>query len=55
MVLALGRLRIAPRVFWSLTVPELDAILHGALALPSHSVPALDRSALDALRARYPD
>lgn len=55
MALALGRLRITPRDFWALTMSELDAIVRGALARHAPSATPLDRAALDALRARFPD
>lgn len=56
MALVLGRLCVAPRVFWSMTLPELQALLRGAL--PS-AVPDLgahcDRVRLHDLMSRFPD
>jgi uncharacterized phage protein (TIGR02216 family) len=56
MALALGRLRIPPAQFWTMTLPELDAVLRGALGLlPAEAVPGFDRTSLTALQARFPD
>lgn len=55
MALGLGRLRITPRDFWALTMPELDALLRGALGRHATIAPPMDRPALDVLRTRFPD
>lgn len=55
MALALGRLRITPRDFWSLTMPELGALLRGLFGHDGASGPAIGRPALEALLARFPD
>lgn len=50
MALGLGRLRLSPESFWSMTPRELRA------ALPAETGAApMDRAALDALMARHPD
>lgn len=54
MALVLGTLRVAPPVFWALTLPELTALLRGALGLAAEHVP-LSRSRLAALMQRFPD
>lgn len=56
MALALGRLRVAPQVFWSMTLPELQALLRGALpsATPGTGAPC-DRAGLHDLMSRFPD
>lgn len=55
MRLALGHLRITPRDFWSLTMPELHAIFAAVLPARGPASRPLDRAALDALIASYPD
>lgn len=55
MALALGRLRITPRDFWALTMPELEALLRGALGQGAHPASPLDHSVLADLLARFPD
>jgi uncharacterized phage protein (TIGR02216 family) len=49
MALGIGRLRLAPDLFWSLTPSEL--LLMAEAGRPT--APALDRAALDALIARH--
>ena len=49
--LGLGDLGLSPDVFWSLTPVEL-MLLSGR---SSHGAPVLDRKALDALMAEFPD
>jgi uncharacterized phage protein (TIGR02216 family) len=49
MALGIGRLRLAPDLFWSLTPSEL--LLMAEAGRPS--APALDRAALDALIVRH--
>ena len=51
MALGLGRLRLEPKVFWGMTLPELKAA-----AAPLMQVPAgLRRAELEALIRQYPD
>ena len=49
--LGLGDLGLSPDVFWSLTPVEL-MLLSGR---SSHGAPVLDRKALDALMAEFPE
>ena len=49
------RLRITPRDFWTLTMPELEALLRGALGQGAQPAPPLDRASLADLLARFPD
>ncbi len=52
MAFGFGRLRLAPGDFWAMTPRELAAAVEGVVGVP----PApLDRGALAALIARYPD
>jgi uncharacterized phage protein (TIGR02216 family) len=54
MHLTLGVLRVPARDFWRLSLPELDAILSGALGLDMRGgLPS--RTDLDALMRRFPD
>jgi uncharacterized phage protein (TIGR02216 family) len=53
MRVALGHLRIPPAVFWTLTLPELDALLRGALGQPGLETPT--RAGLASLMQRFPD
>lgn len=56
MALVLGRLGVTPPVFWSMTLPELQAMLRGALGSAAPDVAALsDRACLDDLMSRFPD
>jgi uncharacterized phage protein (TIGR02216 family) len=50
MAAGIGRLGLSPAVFWSLTPHELRLLL-GEAAGPA----PLDRPALEALAARFPD
>ena len=52
LAIGLGVLRLSPDEFWNMTPREFAAALHGL-----HGDPAapLDRAALDALIARFPD
>ena len=52
MALGLGALRLAPDIFWRLTLPELAA---AARVLQPAGDAAMGRSALDRLIVRYPD
>jgi uncharacterized phage protein (TIGR02216 family) len=52
LALGLGVLRLSPDQFWRTTPRELAAALHGLFGEPA---PPLDRAALAALCARYPD
>ena len=52
MALGLGALRLAPDIFWRLTLPELAA---AARVLQPGGDAAMGRSALDRLIVRYPD
>lgn len=52
MAFGFGRLRLAPNDFWAMTPRELAAAVEGLLG----PIPAsLERNALDALIARFPD
>ncbi len=52
MAFGFGRLRLRPSDFWAMTPRELAAAVEGVFGV----LPApLDRAALDALIARYPD
>ena len=51
MRLGLGRLRLAPEVFWRMTLPELRAAAGGLVPVPA----ILRRAELDALICQYPD
>jgi uncharacterized phage protein (TIGR02216 family) len=53
MAVALGRMRLAPAVFWSMTMPELHAVF-ASLDCDAAS-PSLARGDLDALMQRFPD
>jgi len=50
MALGLGRLRLAPRDFWALSLPEWRAML-----APFRAAPSLTRGGLDDLMKAYPD
>jgi uncharacterized phage protein (TIGR02216 family) len=52
MAFGLGRLKLSSAEFWALTPRELAAAVEGEIG--SFAAP-LDRAALDALIARYPD
>ncbi len=52
MRFGLGRLRLPPDHFWSMTPAELSA---AARAFVLQALPALDRSDLAALLAAFPD
>lgn len=52
MAFGLGRLRLAPGDFWSMTPRELAAAM--SAFVPRHG-PSPDRGALAALMAIYPD
>jgi uncharacterized phage protein (TIGR02216 family) len=52
MRFGLGRLRLSPDHFWSMTPAELDAAARAHLP---PETPSLDRSALTALIAAFPD
>ena len=55
MSLGLGILRLDPRAFWSMTVPEFAAAARAVTGLP-HSRSALpDRDELTRLMALFPD
>jgi uncharacterized phage protein (TIGR02216 family) len=54
MAAGLGLLRLRPADFWSMTLRELDAALHGLLG-PFQGGEPLSRTALAHLMARYPD
>ncbi len=52
MAFGFGRLRLSSCDFWAMTPRELAAAVEGVFG----AIPApLDRTALDALIARYPD
>ena len=54
MRVGFGLLRLAPSVFWSMTLREFAAAIEGALG-PATAPDVLDRRSFDALLARYPD
>jgi uncharacterized phage protein (TIGR02216 family) len=54
MQAGLGLLRLSPETFWAMTLRELDAALRGAFGRHAGKG-AMERSALSALMARYPD
>ena len=54
MAAGLGLLGLAPAVFWSMTLRELDAALRGRLGLDG-SDGAPDAQLLAALMQRFPD
>jgi uncharacterized phage protein (TIGR02216 family) len=54
MSAGLGLLGLAPAVFWSMTLKELDAALRGRLGLDGFDGPP-DTEAIAALMQRFPD
>jgi uncharacterized phage protein (TIGR02216 family) len=52
MALGLGRLRLAPRDFWALSLSEWRALVDGRFG---RAAPAMTRRDLDALMKAYPD
>jgi uncharacterized phage protein (TIGR02216 family) len=55
MAMGLGLLRLEPRAFWSMTLPEFSAAARALLG-PTQSLPDRPhRSELASLLARYPD
>jgi uncharacterized phage protein (TIGR02216 family) len=52
MELGLGQLRLAPRDFWAMTLPELSA---AAAALNTKSLETMTRGRLNSLAATFPD
>lgn len=52
MKLGLGVLRLSPRTFWNLTLPEWRACIAGRL--PARTAP-MKRDDLEHLMQRYPD
>jgi uncharacterized phage protein (TIGR02216 family) len=52
LAVGLGVLRLSPEQFWRMTPRELAAALRGLYGEPAAP---LDRAALDALLARFPD
>jgi|RhiMetdeSRZDD1v2_1073273.scaffolds.fasta_scaffold598326_2 uncharacterized phage protein (TIGR02216 family) len=52
MALGLGQLKIAPEVFWRMTLPELKAAAAGGLMQVKA---AIGRAELEALIRQYPD
>jgi uncharacterized phage protein (TIGR02216 family) len=54
MAAAFGPLRLAPAVFWSMTIPELSAALR-SLTGPDSTLVAFARPDLTSLMQRYPD
>lgn len=53
MQIGMGVLRLAPREFWSMTLPELSAAAMGAGL--AQAPDTMTRQTLDALRAAFPD
>ncbi|HEY4343034.1 MAG TPA: phage tail assembly chaperone [Parvibaculum sp.] len=54
MELGLGHLRLAPRDFWRMTLPELAAAARGS-GLGSFTQSSMSREQLIALNEDYPD
>lgn len=54
MAFGLGILRLAPRDFWSLSLPELNAAVAGASGIAWTGEP-ITKSDLGALMDRFPD
>ena len=54
MRLALGRLRLSPAEFWSMTPRELEAVISGATGEALSTAP-LERDALASLMMQFPD
>lgn len=52
MALGLGRLRLAPDIFWRMTLPELAA---AARTLQPGGAPPITRAALERMMRRFPD
>lgn len=56
MRLGLGTLGLPPDVFWAMTPIELQRALEGAgILVPGGGAQWMERTALDALMARFPD
>ncbi len=53
MQIGMGTLRLAPREFWAMTLPELSTAAIGAGLAPAPDT--MTRQTLDALRAAFPD
>jgi uncharacterized phage protein (TIGR02216 family) len=54
MATGLGVLRLSPAVFWSMTLHEFSAALHGLLG-PQNTAPPLTRASLSTLMSQFPD
>jgi uncharacterized phage protein (TIGR02216 family) len=54
MMAGLGLMGLAPNVFWSMTLKELDAAVRGRLGATGDA-PALDTRELAALMHQFPD
>lgn len=54
MAFGLGRLQLAPDMFWGMTLPEFTAAIHGASGALA-GLPPIERAALNALIERFPD
>lgn len=52
MRLGLGRLRLAPRDFWAMSLGEWRALIEGHFGV---AAPAMTRAGLEALMKVYPD
>lgn len=52
MAFGLGRLRLSPRDFWTMTPKEIAAAMEGVAGIRAT---APDRRTLDILMTRYPD
>ncbi len=56
MAFGLGTLRLSPKQFWQLTLPELSAALHGITgSFSGVSSSVISQKQLDKLVALYPD
>ena len=54
MAVGLGVLRLEPKAFWSMTLREIEAALHGLLGT-SGADETLKRDELHRLMSRFPD
>ncbi len=54
MIVGLGHLGVSPDIFWSMTLPELDAALRGHYGI-GPATQAMTRAALVAMLRAHPD
>lgn len=55
MCFALGRLRLSPQNFWSMTMPELNAILFAMGGKGTRNYLSMSHHHLHELMAQFPD